>query len=116
MEKRRSICRGLLAIAMAVCAITIACDPKVRVEGTVVDHRGKALEGVTVRLQSEGRGPHKTETTQDGTFSIGMVGADPAHTSLLFEKKGYKTLQMPFDSTQASLRVTLETETLQGSH
>jgi len=99
------------AMVVFVLAVTIACDPTIRVEGTVHDRQGNPLEGVTVTLQSEGRGPHKTATAKDGSFGIGIVGADPRQTRLSFEKEGYKTVDLPLGGNdRASLQVTLERE------
>lgn len=116
MTTRRSILLGLLAIAIVACASAIACDPEVKVAGKVHDHQGSPLEGVTVTLHSEGRGPHTTVSAKDGSFTVGIIGADPEHISLVFEKQGYKTLQMPFDSKQDSVQITLEAETAQNPH
>lgn len=105
----------MLAIAIAVCAVAIACDTRVKIEGTVRNHQGNPLKGVTVTLQTEGRGPHRTLTESDGSFAVGIVGADPAHINLVFQKQGYRTLQLPFDTKQANMQVTLEAETA-GTH
>ena len=98
-----------LVIFGIVLAAMIACDPSLRVEGTVHDRQGSPLEGVTVILQSEGRGPHNTVTAKDGSFSVGIVGADPREARLVFQKDGYKTLEMPLGKEYANkMNVTLE--------
>jgi hypothetical protein len=66
------------------------------------------LEGVTVILQSEGRGPHKAVTSKDGSFGIGIVGAALRQTKLLFQKERYKTLEMQLGNQDAKMNVTLE--------
>ena len=91
---------------------TIACDPTLTVTGTVCDRQGNPLADVTVLLQSEGRRePHKSMTAKDGSFGIGMVGADPGQTTLLFEKEGYKSVRMPVSHEPTrEVHVTLEPE------
>jgi hypothetical protein len=50
-------------------------------------------------------------TAKDGSFGIGIVGAEPRQTKLLFQKDGYKSLEMPLGNEYASkMNVTLEPE------
>jgi hypothetical protein len=111
MRVRLVVSKAAWVILSIVLAATIACDPSIRVEGTVHDRQGTPLEGVTVILQSEERGPHNTVTAKDGSFGIGIVGAEPRQTKLLFQKDGYKSLEMPLGNEYASkMNVTLEPE------
>jgi hypothetical protein len=106
--RRRLGVRAAAFIACVLAAATIACDPTVQVEGTVHDSQGKPLEGVTVTLQSEGRQPHQTVTAKDGTFGLGIVGAEAGQTKLVFQKDGYVTREQPLtDAHIHNLQVVL---------
>lgn len=111
MRVRPIISNAAFVIFSIALVATIACDPTLKVKGTVHDRQGNPLEDVTVTLQSEGRGPHRSVTAKDGSFGIGIVGADPRQTKLLFQKEGYKTLEKPLSNERASeVHVTLEPE------
>jgi len=116
MTMRSSTNRDALAVAIVLCAIMFSCDTSVRVGGTVRNHDGTPLEGVSVTLQTQGRGPHTTTTDKNGTFTIGMVGADPTQVTLVFEKPGFKTLHVPFDPKQTSLQVELDADPTRTTH
>jgi hypothetical protein len=66
-----------------------ACDQNVSVTGAVRDPGGRALEDVVVTLETSGRAPDVAHTDKDGTFNVGIVGADPRKTHLSFRKEGY---------------------------
>lgn len=92
-----------------------ACDSSIRVSGTVRDPHGNPLDGVAVTLQSEDRGPHVTTTANDGSFGVGIVGADAHRTRLIFTRAGYKNLEVPLGDTEHMV-VTLEPESGEQPH
>jgi hypothetical protein len=80
--------------AAALCAVVFAvvlagCDQNVSVTGAVRDPGGRALEDVVVTLETPGRTPDVAHTAKDGSFNVGIVGADPRRTHLSFRKEGY---------------------------
>jgi len=82
-----------LTFAAAFAAASAACDPYVTVTGVVQDKSGSPIQGVIVELETAGRMPHRSETTSNGSFHIGMVGADPRSTSVSFRKDGYQDVR-----------------------
>jgi hypothetical protein len=111
--RRKSILAGLGFVLLFA---LIACDRVLKVAGKVHDNNGTPLENVTVILQAAGRAPHKTLTTKDGSFTVGIVGADPDDTKLSFQLQGYETLEKGLGGQHSTvLDVTLERD-LQYSH
>jgi hypothetical protein len=66
-----------------------ACDQNVTVTGVVRNQAAAALPGVSVTLETSGRAPDKATTSADGSFNVGIVGADPRRTRIRFEKSGF---------------------------
>lgn len=95
------ICLGLLAVALVA-----ACEPMLRVSGTVRDPGGQPLEHVSVTLKAEGRGPHPTTTDKDGAFHVSIVGAERA--VMTFSKDGYHAAVVEVRSKAPPLSVVLE--------
>ncbi|HET7540499.1 MAG TPA: carboxypeptidase-like regulatory domain-containing protein [Polyangiaceae bacterium] len=83
----------LLMCAVTFAAASAACDPYVTVTGVVQDESGAPIQGVIVELETAGRTPHRTETTSNGSFHVGMVGADPRSTSVSFRKEGFQDVR-----------------------
>jgi len=99
------------ALTLVLAFAIVACDPVIKVQGTVRDRNGNPLENVTVSLQTEGRLPHKTVTAKDGSFAVGIVGADPRDTKLVFQKEGYKTVEKALGNEHGTaVDATLESE------
>ena len=80
---------ALTVVALAACA----CDLNVTVSGSVREASGGPLADVTVTLQTPGRQPHATHTRADGSFDVGMVGADPEAATVSFAKPGFQSLE-----------------------
>jgi len=78
-----ALCAAVFASALG------ACDQNVSVTGAVRDPGGRALEDVVVTLETPGRAPDVVRTANDGTFHVGIVGADPRKAHLSFRKDGY---------------------------
>jgi len=107
------LARNKACIIMGALVTLAACDPVVRVRGRVHDPGGKPLANVTVTLQAEGRAAHRSVTGSDGTFAVSIVGADPQHTRLLFERPGYKPLERPLGKDYSSaVEATLQPNSL----
>lgn len=70
-----------------------ACDLNVAVDGSVRAADGSPVHDVAVALQMPGRPSHVVHTARDGTFDVGMVGADPGVAKVLFEKPGFKSVE-----------------------
>jgi hypothetical protein len=84
------------------------CDPVVDVSGTVADHNGAPLEGVQVTLTTANRAPDSVKTAKNGSFVVGLVGADPKKTRVSFSKQGYKTQEQPVGKEErVILKITL---------
>ena len=80
--------------ALTIVALVVAaCDLNVAVTGSVRETSGEPLADVAVTLQTPGRQPHVTRTGEDGSFEVGMVGADPEAASVHFEKAGFVPLE-----------------------
>lgn len=84
------------------------CDQNVTVSGVVRAQADAALAGVGVTLETNRRAPHTSMTAADGSYSVGMVGADPKQTTIQFEKPGYQTVKQPIGANaRTTLNVTL---------
>ena len=107
---RRVIRDVARAIASASLALTlIACDPVLRVKGVVHDEHGRPLDQVIVTLHTEGRPPRQAITAKDGSFSVGIVGAEPRDSKVSFGKDGFKTVEQPLGSRrELELDITLK--------
>ena len=89
----------------------MACDRVTGISGKVQDQQGAPLDGVTITLETDGRGPHKTTSSPDGSFSVTMVGADPSATKVSFQKEGYKPANQGLKEPRASgVVIVLERE------
>lgn len=98
---------GLLVLAVVLgMAATAACEPMLRVNGTVRDRSGHALDGVAVLLRAEGRGPHLAKTDKDGVFHVSIVGAERAMVS--FSKDGYRPTEVDVKSKTPPLSIVLD--------
>lgn len=95
MKTREPLRRVLLFAWIAIGSA--ACDPVVNPTGTVRDPAGVPLEHVRVTLETQGRSASR-ETSKDGTFDVGIVGADPRKTQISFEKPGYTSITQPLGS------------------
>lgn len=80
---------GALVLLLAI----VACDRVITVKGVVRDPAGKPLANVAVTLQALSRGPHKAVTALDGTYDVGIVGADPSTTKVYFEKASFERVE-----------------------
>jgi hypothetical protein len=89
-RKRRLF--GAVAAVTTVALVVSACDLNLAVSGSVRGPSGKPLPDVAVTLRTPGRQPHVTHTSADGSFDVGMVGADPEAASVYFEKVGFVPL------------------------
>jgi hypothetical protein len=99
--------RALPFIAAAVLGLA-ACDLNVTVSGVVRDTSGAPLEDVAVTLQTAGREPDRTKTLGDGSFNVGIVGADPRQTQISFHKDGFQDLAKGLDGeARPTMEVTL---------
>jgi hypothetical protein len=82
------------AAAVVVVAFGLtACDPYVRLEGIVRDPSGAPLPDVAVILTMPGQLPDKTMTASDGSYNVGLIGADSKQTRISFEKDGYPSFE-----------------------
>ena len=63
-----------------------------------------------MKLEAPGRVAHVERTADDGTFHIGMVGADPKRTSISFERGGYVKQQQRLAGAKTELKVILVPE------
>ena len=95
----------LFNIAIAVAAMP-ACEPMLRVNGTVRDRSGHALNGVAVLLRAEGRGPHPATTDEEGAFHVSIVGAERAMLS--FAKEGYLPAEVEVKGKAPPLSIVLD--------
>lgn len=83
---------GMVAIA-AIALGLMACDRYVTVTGVVREPSGTPLRGVVVTLQTVGREPDRASTANDGSFNVGIVGAEPQRTRISFRKEGFQQLE-----------------------
>jgi hypothetical protein len=88
-----------------------ACDPYVRMEGVVRDRSGAPVPDVAVTLTMPGQLPDKTTTATDGSYNVGLIGADSKQTRISFEKNGFKSFEKVVGKPdQQTLDVTLTQE------
>jgi len=95
----------LLGATLGVAAAP-ACEPMLRVNGTVRDRGGRGLDGVAVLLRAEGRGPHPATTDNEGTFHVSIVGAE--HALVSFSKDGYLPTEIEVKSKTPPLSIVLD--------
>jgi hypothetical protein len=85
-----------------------ACDLNVTVTGVVRDPSGRPIQDVAVTLQTPGREPHRARTIVDGTFNVGIVGADPRQTRISFHKDGFNDVARELgEEARPAMDVTL---------
>jgi hypothetical protein len=92
-RRARTLSARQLGIAAAVAIGSIGCDPYVKVTGVVRESSGAPLAGVNVTLETADREPRSDTTASDGTFHVGMIGADPRLTYISFERDGFQRIQ-----------------------
>jgi hypothetical protein len=86
----RSTIRVSASLLLALClGFAAACDENVTVTGVVRSQTAAPVPGVSVTLETSGRAPDKATTGEDGSFNVGIVGADPRRTRIHFEKTGF---------------------------
>jgi hypothetical protein len=107
--------RALRWHAIAFVAIAIAgCDEEVFVKGVVRGPTGAPLDGATVTFMSPGRPPDTAKTPNDGTFNVGMIGADPSKARVSFEKQGFQKIERSLEGRpQWAMDITLVPKTNQ---
>jgi len=94
--------------AIAAAAGLAACDLNVTVTGVVRNPSGVPLENVAVTLQTPGREPDRASTIGDGSFNVGIVGADPRRTRISFHKDGFQDVARELgDEPRPTLEITL---------
>lgn len=97
-----------VAVVLALAIGLGACDLNVTVSGVVRDPSGAPLEDVDVTLQTPGREPDRTKTINDGSYNVGIVGADPKQTRISFQKLGFREqAQQLGDDPRPTIEVTL---------
>jgi hypothetical protein len=98
-----------LSVAIVTAGVgSAACDLNVTVTGIVRDPTGAPLQDVAVTLLTPGRQPDKARTTSDGTFNVGIVGADPRQTKISFHKDGFQDLARELgEDARPAIEVTL---------
>jgi hypothetical protein len=85
-----------------------ACDLNVTVTGIVRDPSGRPIQDVAVTLQTPGREPDRARTVVDGTFNVGIVGADPRQTRISFHKDGFQDVARELgEEARPTIDVTL---------
>jgi hypothetical protein len=106
----RKLRRGVaLAVGAAGVGLSLAaCDPYVTVTGVVREPSGAPLPEVVVTLQTNGREPDRSTTGVDGSFNVGIVGADPRRTHISFRKDGFRQVdQVVGEEESRAMDVTL---------
>jgi len=99
---------GLALTAMFVALIPVACDEYVTVSGVVSDPSGLALHDVAIVLRTPGREPHVSRTAEDGSFKVGIVGADPRNTRVAVRKEGFEEFERELGKeTRVTMAITL---------
>lgn len=104
-----------IAVLLASCLASAACDPATIAKGVVVDDQGRQLEGVEVILESEIAGGYRKESQQktgpDGEFSFVTITGSARVVRLRFTKPGYKeeTESIPA-LNESSHRIVLQKE------
>jgi hypothetical protein len=106
---RAATARFGFSVAMVTASAGPAgCDLNVTVTGVVRDPSGAPLQDVAVTLQTPGREPDRTTTTSDGTFNVGIVGADPRKTKVSFHKDGFQDVARDLgEEARPAMEVTL---------
>lgn len=105
LERRGLLTRLTFAVAIAVTGS--ACDPYVTVDGVVRDPSGAPLQDVAVELETANRAVHPAKTASDGSFDVGIVGAEWRKTSITFRKDGYQDLRRGLAEERSTMNVTL---------
>ena len=105
LERRGLLTR--LAFAVAIAVTGSACDSYVTVDGVVRDPSGAPLQDVAVELETPGRAIHPAKTASDGSFDVGIVGAEWRKTSISFRKDGYQDMRRGLGAEQSTMNVTL---------
>jgi hypothetical protein len=95
--------------AIVIAALGLqACDLNVTVTGVVRDPSGRPLQGVAVTLETPGREPDRATTIADGTFNVGIVGAEPRQTRISFHKDGFQEVARELgEDARPTMEVTL---------
>jgi hypothetical protein len=93
-------------IALGLGFAISACDPVLRLHGTVRDRTNAPVEGASIVLTATGRGPHRDLSAADGTFHITMVGATKAN--LAVSKPGYKATERAVKPSDRAIDIVLE--------
>jgi len=94
--------------AAIVFVVATGCDEDVFVKGIVRGPTGTPLEGATVTFTSPGRPPDTAKTPSDGSFNVGMIGADPAKARVSFEKEGFQKVERALEGQpQWAMDITL---------
>ena len=97
-----------LTFAVAISVAGAACDLNVTVTGVVKDPSGSAIQDVAVELETAGRAPHRAKTASNGSFHVGIVGADPRSTNISFRKDGYQDVRRVLGTdARPTINVTL---------
>ena len=97
-----------IVVALALASGLGACDLNVTVSGVVRDPSGAPLEDVDVTLQTPGREPDRAKTINDGSYNVGIVGADPKQTRISFQKQGFRDqAQQLGEDPRPTIEVTL---------
>jgi hypothetical protein len=92
----------------------LGCDEEVFVKGVVRGPTGAPLEGATVTFTSPGRPADTAKTHSDGTFNVGMIGADPEKAHISFEKDGFQKVDRPLEGRpQWAMDITLTPKIVQ---
>jgi len=105
LERRALLTRLTFAVAIAVTGS--ACDSYVTVNGVVRDSAGAPLQDVAVELETTGRAVHPAKTASDGSFDVGIVGAEWRKTSISFRKDGYQDMRRGLAAERSTINVTL---------
>jgi hypothetical protein len=96
-------------LALVTAAVELAaCDLNVTASGVVRDPSGAPLKNVAVTLQAPGREPDRSTTVSDGSFTVGIVGADPRQTRISFHKDGFRDVVRELgEEARPTMEVTL---------
>lgn len=101
------------AIAL-IALVTAGCDEEVFVKGVVRDPTGAPLTGATITFTSPGRPADTAKTSNDGTFNVGMIGADPSKAHVSFEKEGFQKVERSLEGRpQWAMDITLTPKIIQ---
>ena len=106
----------LLPLALCL-GFAAACDENVTVTGVVRSQSAAPLSGVSVTLETSGRAPDKTTTGDEGSFNVGIVGADPRRTRIHFEKTGFVSQDRNLDrEARSTMNIVLLPAAPESSH